>query len=96
MSSAVISCTPNQVKKPTRKRQQQEMLGLRRRLAGRRIVTKAVLDLIRTSGLSEDEAYEWLRREAMGHRIPMEDMARISLGLAPEDEQVQRHATRPD
>ena len=79
-----------------RKRQQQEMLGLRRRLAGRRIVMKAVLDLIRTSGLCEDEAYEWLRREAMGHRISMEDMARLSLGLAPEDEQVQWRARRPD
>lgn len=70
-----------------RTRQQQEMQGLRRRLAGRRVVMKAVLDLVRTGGLAEDDAYEWLRREAMERRIPMEDMARQALGLVPPDGQ---------
>ena len=67
-----------------RMRHQQEMMALRRRLSGRRVVMKAVLQLITICGLSEEDAYEWLRREAMERRIPMEDMARHALGDGPD------------
>ncbi|SFB17274.1 Two-component response regulator, AmiR/NasT family, consists of REC and RNA-binding antiterminator (ANTAR) domains [Poseidonocella pacifica] len=67
-----------------RARHQQELLALRRRLSGRRVVMKAVVQLITVCGLSEEDAYQWLRREAMERRIPMEDMARHALGEGPE------------
>lgn len=79
-----------------RMRHQQDMLALRRRLAGRRVVMKAVLQLITLCGLSEEEAYEWLRREAMERRIPMEDMARHALGDGPDLGPQTHRASRPD
>lgn len=77
-----------------RMRQHQETLALRRRLAGRRVVMKAILELISHCNITEDDAYEWLRREAMERRIPMEDMARYTLGLAPKPEVEQLRPTR--
>ncbi len=81
-------------------RHKNEVQALNRRLAGRRIVTKAVMQLITGCGLSEEDAYEWLRREAMQRRIPMEDMARHAIGLGPDPAQDARpqhgRATRPD
>lgn len=81
-------------------RHKNEVQALNRRLAGRRIVTKAVMQLITRCGLSEEDAYEWLRREAMQRRIPMEDMARHAIGLGPDPAQDARpqlsRATRPD
>lgn len=65
-----------------RSRLEQETKSLRRRLAGRRTVIQAVLSLM-NSGLTEDDAYERLRREAMERRIPIEDMARLVLNIAP-------------
>jgi AmiR/NasT family two-component response regulator len=70
-----------------RMRQKEQVQTLNRRLAGRRIVTKAVMRLITGCGLSEEDAYEWLRREAMQRRIPMEDMARHAIGLGPDPAQ---------
>jgi AmiR/NasT family two-component response regulator len=64
-----------------RLRMQREIEALRQRLAGRRVVTKAVLHLMGLCHIDEDEAYEWLRAEAMKRRVPIEDMARESLGL---------------
>ena len=65
-----------------RSRLEQETQSLRRRLAGRRTVIHAVLSLM-GRGLTEDDAYERLRREAMERRIPIEDMARLVLSIAP-------------
>ena len=83
-----------------RVRHQQELQALHRRLAGRRVVTKAVMRLMTGCGLSEEDAYEWLRREAMQRRIPMEDMARHAIGPGPDPAQdagpQQSRATRPD
>lgn len=70
-----------------RMRHKQEIQVLNRRLAGRRIVTKAVMQLVTRCGLSEEGAYDWLRREAMQRRIPMEDMARHAIGLGPDPAQ---------
>lgn len=53
--------------------------GLRRRLAGRRLVTTAVLELMAARGISQDEAYESLRAEAMNRRISIEKFARDQL-----------------
>lgn len=63
-----------------RRRLQREIEVLRQRLAGRRDVTRAVVHLMRLCGIDEDAAYAWLRDEAMRRRIPIEDMARESLG----------------
>ncbi|MGY9048626.1 hypothetical protein P775_00795 [Puniceibacterium antarcticum] len=79
-----------------RMRHEQEMLALRRRLAGRRVVMKAVLQLMTLCGLSEEDAYEWLRREAMERRIPMEDMARHALGDGPHPGPQKTRASRPE
>ncbi|WP_424934804.1 ANTAR domain-containing response regulator [Amaricoccus macauensis] len=81
-------------------RHKNEVQALNRRLAGRRIVTKAIMQLITGCGLSEKDAYEWLRSEAMQRRIPMEDMARhtIEHGANPAKDAGlgQRRAARPD
>lgn len=53
--------------------------GLRRRLAGRRLVTTAVLELMVACGINQDEAYESLRAEAMNRRISIEELAREQL-----------------
>jgi len=37
---------------------------------------------MKTDGLSEEAAYQALRREAMTHRIRMADVARMVLALA--------------
>lgn len=83
-----------------RMRHKQEMQALNRRLSGRRIVMKAVMQLITRCGLSEEDAYDWLRREAMQRRIPMEDMARHAIGLGPDPAQdggpQHGRAPRPD
>lgn len=62
-----------------RQKADQEISGLRQRMAGRRIVTKAVLDLMRIHGLSHDDAYERLRLTAMNRRLPIEKLAREHL-----------------
>lgn len=63
-----------------RQRRERELEGLRQRLAGRRIVTKAVLRLMSATGLGEDAAYEALRQEAMNRRVPIEEVARSIIG----------------
>ena len=64
-----------------RQRVQREVDTLRARLKGRRLVSKAVLRLVQLYAIDDDDAYEWLRAEAMRRRISIEDMARESLGL---------------
>jgi AmiR/NasT family two-component response regulator len=55
------------------------MAALRQRLAGRRVVMKAVLRHMELWGTDEDAAYEALRRRAMELRLPIEVAARIAL-----------------
>jgi AmiR/NasT family two-component response regulator len=60
---------------------------LRQRLAGRRIVTKAVVEMMDAHGIDQDDAYERLRLAAMNRRVPIDDMAREQLahdGLAKQ------------
>lgn len=45
------------------------------RRRGRRAVVKAVVHLMQTAGLSDDDAYAVLRRESMRRRISIEDHA---------------------
>jgi AmiR/NasT family two-component response regulator len=44
-----------------------------RRRRGRRYVIKAVVNLVQTAGLSDDEAYALLRRDSMRVRMSLED-----------------------
>jgi AmiR/NasT family two-component response regulator len=67
-----------------RSRNQREVEVLRQRLSGRRDVSRAVVHLMRLCGIDEDAAYSWLRDEAMRRRLPIEDMARESLGRDPQ------------
>ncbi|MEM1361242.1 MAG: ANTAR domain-containing protein [Pseudomonadota bacterium] len=62
------------------KRSADQFETLRQRLSGRRMVMKAVLRMMSENGIDEDAAYEQLRRGAMHRRIPIEEMARESLG----------------
>lgn len=61
---------------------EREIETLRQRLAGRRIVTMAVLDIMTAYGLDQDEAYERLRVTAMNRRISIDMLAREY--LAPD------------
>lgn len=74
------------------KRSADQMETLRQRLSGRRTVMKAVLRMMSDHGIDEDAAYERLRRGAMHRRIPIEEMARESLG--PDDTTPLSPATR--
>ncbi len=53
---------------------------LEQRMAGRRVVIKAVLRLMALCGIDEDAAYESLRLEAMSRRVPIDQVARERLG----------------
>lgn len=48
---------------------------LERKLAGNNRIMKAKSILMETQGLSEQEAYENIRRQAMAKRLPMDDLA---------------------
>ena len=48
---------------------------LERKLAGIQKIQRARLILIASQGLSEEDAYRTIRRQAMSKRIPMEEMA---------------------
>lgn len=54
---------------------EKEIVTLKRRLSGRRIVVKAVLALMRRWEVNEDIAYQRLRNYAMRERIPVEEAA---------------------
>lgn len=44
-----------------------------RRRRGRRAVVKAIIARMRDSGMGDDDAYDWLRRESMRSRQSLED-----------------------
>ncbi len=44
-----------------------------RRRRGRRAVVKAIIARMKDTGVDDDEAYEWLRRESMRSRLTLED-----------------------
>ena len=44
-----------------------------RRRRGRRAVVKAIIARMNDTGVDDDEAYEWLRRESMRSRLVLED-----------------------
>lgn len=79
-----------------RKQTDKEMAVIRRRLAGRRIVVKAVLALMRRWGIDEDAAYEILRTDAMRDRIPVEDAASLVLAGPSDDPPNQYRAGSRD
>lgn len=79
-----------------RQRMAQEATALRRRLAGRRTVVKAVLALMRRWGVDEDAAYQELRSDAMRERIPVEEAAARVLAAPPDDPPTRRCAGSRD
>lgn len=58
-----------------RQREAQEREALRRRAEGRRVVVKAILQLMAMQGLTDDEAYRELRVASMRRRISVEEFA---------------------
>lgn len=48
---------------------------LERKLAGNNRILRAKNILMETQALSEPEAYESIRKQAMGKRVPMDDVA---------------------
>jgi AmiR/NasT family two-component response regulator len=69
---------------------------LKRRLAGRRVVVKAVLALMRRWGIDEDAAYRQLRSDAMEARTPVEDAAAAVLKSHGDEPSEQRRRDTPD
>jgi AmiR/NasT family two-component response regulator len=78
-----------------------------RRRNGRRFVIKAVVALVRTQGLDDDEAYARLRRESMRRRLELEEFCEALLegggGTIPAgwpthslDPKEHGHASYPD
>lgn len=58
-----------------RQREAQEREALRRRAEGRRVVVKAILQLMAKQGLTDDDAYRELRVASMRRRISVEEFA---------------------
>jgi len=53
----------------------QRVQKLERKLAGMQRIQRARLILMASQGMTEEEAYQTLRRQAMSKRISLEDMA---------------------
>lgn len=53
-----------------------EIETLRKRLAGRRVVTQAVFAIMKQHRVDQDAAYELLRADAMNRRLPIDQIAR--------------------
>ena len=64
---------------------------LERKLAGVRSILRARLILMANHDLNEEEAYQSLRRQAMSHRLGMEEMAAAI--VAADDLKVRRSKT---
>lgn len=58
-----------------RRETEKRVRKLERKLSGIQKIQKAKTILMEAQALSEDEAYESLRRQAMSKRVPMEEMA---------------------
>ncbi len=59
----------------TRQRELHERQQLLRRAEGRRSVVKAILQLMKERNLSDDDAYQELRRASMAKRVTIEEFA---------------------
>lgn len=62
-----------------------KLATLQERQGARRILVKAILHLMQSLGLNDEEAYRHLRKESMSRRIPIEELAaQILAGKAKE------------
>ena len=59
--------------------EQQRARDLEQSLADRKTIERARGLVQQRLGISEDEAYSWLRRAAMDQRLPLVDVARKTL-----------------
>lgn len=61
------------------RQRRQQLLGklanLQERQGARRVLVKAILHLMQSFGLNDEEAYRHLRKESMSKRIPVEELA---------------------
>lgn len=78
----------------TRHRESHELHSARARLRDRRLVFKAMLRLMNTLNLDDDEAYGLLRRESMRRRISVESMSRIVLDRDAEGQETPHTLTQ--
>lgn len=66
----------------------QQLLGklstIQERQGARRIVVKAILHLMQSLGLNDEEAYRHLRKESMSRRMPVEEVAAHILTSLPK------------
>lgn len=86
-STGVYSALLLAINGQDRQRQKdREIAAFRQRLAGRRVVMKAVLKQMQLCGIDEDAAYELLRRRAMERRVPIEVAAQEMLGSATSEQ----------
>jgi AmiR/NasT family two-component response regulator len=70
------------------RQRRQQLLGklatIQERQAARRLVVKAILQLMHSFGFNDEEAYRHLRKESMTKRIPVEELAAQILTSAPQ------------
>lgn len=86
-STGVYSAVLLAINDHARRRQtDRELAAFRQRLAGRRLVMKAVLRQMDLCGIDDDAAYEHLRRRAMELRVPMETVAQMVLDSSKGEE----------
>jgi two-component system, response regulator PdtaR len=75
---------------------EQEVGSLQEQIAARVFVERAKGELMSRLGLSEADAFQWLRKRAMDRRSPLVDVAKTILdGLQHESAVVQPEAIRP-
>lgn len=77
----------------TRQREAHEREQLRRRVQGRRIVLKAILHLMATHSITDDEAYRELRHTSMRRRISVEEFAAEILAASTSSMRLADQAT---
>lgn len=72
-----------------RRQSQERALVAKERSSARRIVVKAILQVMRTLGLDDEEAYRHLRKESMRRRISVEELSAQLLACGQERQRNQ-------
>jgi AmiR/NasT family two-component response regulator len=93
--SSLFLCVNEYHRRLSLERQLQE---LQHRRGKRRFVIKAVLDVMQRSGVDDDQAYDWLRRESMRARMGLEDYceAHVLQAAASQNEATNKAGTVSD
>jgi two-component system, response regulator PdtaR len=75
---------------------EQEVGSLQEQMAARVVVERAKGELMTRLGLSEADAFQWLRKRAMDRRSPLVDVARTILDGLQQESAAAESITRPD